>query len=234
MTTPYIGGLPRVGSERTATPRLVFRDGQISGWKSGGGIIDSLSRDPGNTNDTNVLRPGLILGKNTSDGNLYPSIFGVTSGAYSAGGLTLSVAAAVAVAINLRVGSSGTLTIAGPPSANGVVAEETVTYSAINTTTGDITISALSNSFVAGSFVRANDGSEDPLTVIPDGWGVNMFDVDGSTAIDQPLERYPIAGVLIAANLLPAWPSDTSLRNWLLSMLDRGAGGPKFVVDTNL
>lgn len=234
MTRQFIGGLPRIGTERTATPRLIFRDGQITGWKSGGAIIDSLSRDPGNTGDTNVLRPGLIMGKRTSDGNMYPSIFGATSGAYSAGGLTLTVSAAVASHINDRVGASGTLHIVGPPTAGGVVAEEDVTYSAINTSTGDITITALANSYISGALIQPSDGSEEMITVIPDGFGIDVFDTDGSTAIDQPFERYPIAGVIIAANLLPVWPSDTSLRKWLTQQLARGGGGPLFVFDTEL
>lgn len=227
-----IGGLPRISSKKTATPRIIFRDGEFTGYRSGGAVIGSLSRDPGNTGDTNVLRCGLVMGKQTSDGKYYPSIFGVTSGAYAAGATTISVSAAAALAISTRLGASGVLHVVGPPAASGIVAEEDITYSAINTSTGDITITALLNSYIAGAFIQPQDGSEDVITVVPDGYGINVFDTDGATAIDQPFYALPMAGVITAANLLPAWPSDASLRDWLISALDGRHGGGKFIVDT--
>ncbi len=230
LVNQNIGGLPRIATKVTATPRIVFRDGQVTGWKSGGGIIGALSRDPGNTGDVNVLRPGLLMGKQTSDGYWYPSIFGVTTGAYSAGGTSLTVATGVGSHIIDRIGATGTLHIVGPPAANGVVAEEDVTYSAI--AAGTITITALLNDYVSGAFIQPADGSEIIRSVIPDGWGINMFDTDMATAIAQPWPNLPLAGVITMSQLLPAWPSDTSLRAWLTNMLCAGGGAGLFIADT--
>lgn len=227
---PSVTGLPRIATKVTASFRTIFRDGQVTGWRSGGGIIGSTARDPGNTGDTNVLRAGLLMGKNSTDGYYYPSILDVLTNAYSAGGTSLVISAAAASHIASRIGATGTLHIVGPPSAGGTLAEEDVTYSAISGTT--LTITALLNDYVAGSLLQPADGSEIIRSVIPDGSGINMFDTDNATAIAQPWPNLPIAGVITMANLLPAWPSDTSLRRWITDMLCGGGGGGMFIADT--
>ena len=63
---PYVG-LPGMGTERQAAHRIVFRDGQITGWFSGGRILDgTLCADQGNTGNITVLRAGNVLGRVTS------------------------------------------------------------------------------------------------------------------------------------------------------------------------
>src|ERR1051325_1283099 len=95
MTIPYITGLPGVGTPRVAKPTIVFRDGYLKFGLSGGRQIDgTLSYDYGNTGDTDMLRPGLVMGKVSASGLYAPSILGTTGGAYSGGtSLTLSAVA---------------------------------------------------------------------------------------------------------------------------------------------
>lgn len=228
-TLGVIPGLPGVRTALTATARSVFRQGD---WEVdlalGKVIAGAYSRDPGNTGSLNVLRSGLLMGKRSSDNKWAPSIIGVTTGAVSATGTTVTVSAAQAVELVRRVGATGTLRLVGPPAANGTVATFTETYSAVNTTTGAITTSALDADLVAGSFVCANDGTYLPLSVIPDGFGVLVTDGLGTTDLDVPFARLPVGGVLRTDFILPVWPTDTSLRQWIADKMNLGG---KFIFD---
>lgn len=234
MSLPgYVTGMPGLRAAKSAAHRIVFRDGVIDAWLSQGKVINGdQSRDPGNTGDVNVLRAGLLMGKITASGKYAPSFVGVIGTAYTSGGTTLATGVATAVELDRLLGQSGTAEFVaiGPPSANGTVAVTSVTHSAINVATGDITVSSLGVNKVAGTLLAVNDGRQLPLTVIPDGFGVNVFDSDGITATDQPFEKVPIAGVLDSSQLLPVWPSDTSLQAWIFSYLSQVSGG-KFIGD---
>lgn len=334
--TPNITGLPGQYTGVSVTPRHVFLNGDFEWYRAGGIIIDgTASRDPSNSN-VNVLRPGLVMGKITSSGKMAPSIFGVLTNAEANGSTQLEASAAVMTEIARRIGSSGTVKVTGPPTANGTVRTITATYSAISSTnmtitamsanevqtltfgaaatggtlrlrvpkadgtfvtTGPITwdttdATYLSNintaldaatgvtggivatgaapdtaltftfsgtgyaglpqptemisvhtfptstttatvvrtttgvdgRFVAGSFLQPTDGSESPVSVIGDGSGINVFSSDGSTAVDQPWPKMPISALIESGQLLPAWPSDTSLRAWLVSQLNANGG----------
>jgi len=227
MSEQYIPGLPGVRTARTASHRIVFRQG----WErylGQGKIIDgSKARDPLNTGDVDVLRPGVLMGKITSGGKYAPSILGVTTNAEAVGSTAIEAAAAVVTELVRRVGASGTFKLTGPPSAGGTVVTETVTYSAASGTS--ITCTALVNAFVAGSFIQPTDGSEDPVTVVPDGWGIQCTDVDRTTNLDVEFPQFPIAGIIESAQLVN-WPSDTALREWIIGNMDmQGAG--KFTFD---
>lgn len=230
MSLPgYVPGLPGVRTAKSAAHRIVFRQGDWTSDLAQGKIIDgSKSRDSGNTGDLNVLQPGLLMGKITASGKYAPSVLGVTTAAYTSGGTTLNVSAAQATEIARRVGASGSLYAVGPPSAAGSVAVTSVTYSAIDTTTGDITCTSLGVNKIAGTLLAATDGTHLPLTLIPDGYGVVVTDTDGTTSLDVPFPQFPIAGVITASQLLPVWPSDTSLRAWVRDQLNTYG---KFVLD---
>lgn len=207
-----VTGLPGMGSDKTATPRRVVFGGMLA-QLPGGVIIDgSESRDPLNTGDLDVLRAGVLMGKRT-DNDLYaPSILGVLTEAYDKDGsetTQLTVSAATAVEVVRRIGSSGTLYLTGPPAAAGTVATQTVTYSAVNVTTGVITINALAADSISGSFIQDTDGSETILTLIPDGFGIKVTDED-STSVDVPFPKPPVGGVLDASQIVN-YPTDTSL-----------------------
>lgn len=229
MSLPgLVPGMPRVGTRVNAAHRIVFRQGTMVADLAGGKIISgATSRDAGNTGDLDVLRPGKLMGKITSTSEYAPSILGVTTGTHTAGGTTLTVGAATLTELVRRVGASGTFRIIGPPTANGIVAEEAVTYSAAATTT--ITITAITNDYISGAFIVPDDGSEDILTIIPDGWGVKVTDVDNSTSLDVPFSPFPLGGIL-TSSLIIDWPSDTSLRTWLMGQMARQGAG-KFIFD---
>jgi hypothetical protein len=225
MSISPVYGMPGVRAAKTAAHRLAFRGGFIPDVLPQGKVIDGAkSRDSGNTGDLPVLRPGLLMGKVTASGKYAPSILGVLQSAAAAAATSVTVTAAQAAEIVRRVGATGTLRFVGPPAANGTVATFTETYSAVNTTTGVVTVSALDAALVAGSFVCADDGTYEPLTLIGDGFGVRVQDLDGND-IDVPFAELPIAGVIDSGQLLPVWPSDTALQQWLVDRLSRASGG---------
>lgn len=150
MATIYTS-VPTQQTVMSILPRnIFFTDGQ------GVGVYDpatyntvisgALSRDSGSSN-VSLLRAGLIMGKVTATGaNLgkyAPSIIGVTTATIGGGATTLNVNAAMATELVRRVGATGTFNITGPATAGGVATTQLATYSAVNTTTGNITISAL-------------------------------------------------------------------------------------------
>lgn len=238
MPLPFMTMRPGYGTKLTATPRIVFRDGQITGWRSGGvTIAGDCTRDTGNTGALNDIRPGTLMGKISSVvnslgavGDYANSILGATDAAAAVGATSISAAAAVVTELVRRIGSSGTFNIVGPPAANGVAATETVTYSAASGTT--ITVTAIANAYVSGSFIMPTDGSEVIRTFIPDGYPINVFDSDGVTAIRTYWPDVPIAGSITIGQVLPVSPSDTGLIAWLKGAIAAGGGGGIFVIDT--
>lgn len=139
------GGLAGVQTTRTATPGRVLLAGTGVELPHNIIISGSTSRDPENTGDVQYLQAGLLLGKITSGGKYAPSIIGTLNGDYDASSQTtsLTVTAGTAVEIVRRIGATGTFKMTGPPTAGGTVQTATVTYSAVNQTTGVITITSL-------------------------------------------------------------------------------------------
>ena len=224
---PIIPGLPGIRATKTATPRRVFRQVELMGGLSQGRTIQgSQSRDPGNTGDIDRLRAGLLMGKITAATfgtvDLWaPSIIGVTTGAYTSGGTSLTVSAAQALEIERIVGGSGTaeLVAIGPPTAAGTVAVTDVDHSAINTTTGVLTVTSLGVDKIAGTFIAVKDGRQIPRSFIPDGWPIPVTDSDGSTSLNVQYPDVPIAGVIDSSQIIN-WPSDTSLQTWIVDKLN--------------
>lgn len=238
MPLGYYFGRPGLTTEQTTQHRKIFRDCGM--YLTSGRVIDATqSRDPGNTGDLGVLRAGLLMGKITSAtfgtvGQYAPSIIGVLQSAYTSGGTEMTVTAAQAVELNRIAGSAGTseLVCIGPPSAAGTVAVTALTHSGINTSTGVITISDAGVNKIAGSFIAINDGRYTPLTFISDlDYGIRVTDENGdsySSGVDFP--KMPTSGEVDSSQLLPVWPSDTSLQAWIVDALSAAAGG-KFVFD---
>lgn len=226
MSDLYVPGLGGFRAAKTAAHRIVFRQGTMESFLAQGKIINgSLSRDSGNTGDLDVLRPGLLMGRITASGKYAPSLIGVLTQAEIATATTVTVSAAQAVELVRRIGLTGTLRFTGPPTAAGVVATFTETYSAVDTVTGIVTVSALDAALIAGSFLVPNDGSQIPQTLIPDGYGVKTTDTD-VISLDVPFAEMPIAGVIEAGQVI-LWPTDTSLRQWIVDQLAAGTG--KFI-----
>lgn len=228
MSETYITGLAGFRAARSAAHRTAFRQGTLESWLAQGKIIDGvLSRDPTNTGDLDVLRAGLLMGKITASSKYAPAVLGVTTNAEAVGSTSIQASAAVVTELVRRIGATGTFKLIGPGAVGGVIVTETVTYSAASGV--NITVTAIGNNFIAGSFLAPTDGSEDPLTLVSDGYGVKVTDADNAN-IDVPFAEMPIAGVITSTQLLPVWPTDASLREWIVSRLSRASGG-KFVFD---
>lgn len=213
MADYAIQGLPGVKTSRTATPRRVMLSQSGIARIPGGKICDgSKSRDPLNTGDVDVLRAGVLMGEITASGKYAPSVLGVLTVAYdkdASAPVSMTVSAATATEIARRIGTSGTLIVSGPPTTAGTVATETITFSAVNTTTGVITISAGSNDFISGSWVKPTDGSQAPKGILNDGYGLKVTDADDAN-IDVPLSDLIIGGQVDTSQIVNV-PSDTSL-----------------------
>ena len=151
MNTP-ITGLPGVGTSITSIPKEVFAGNQqFAQYIPGMKLIDGTkTRDTLNTDDsgnpyTSVLRAGNLLGKETANNKYSNSIIGVTTLALGGSQTSLQVSAVTATEIVRRIGNSGNITLTGPAVANAAastVRSLTVAFSAVNTTTGVVTITA--------------------------------------------------------------------------------------------
>ncbi|MCX5658576.1 MAG: hypothetical protein NTW19_02505 [Planctomycetota bacterium] len=218
-TFPDVFGVAGFAAETSHVPRIVLAGRTGATYLPQGRVIDgSLARDPLNTGDTDVLRNGLLMGKVSASGKFAPSVLGVTAAAYNHTGSTstqLQVGAAVATEIARRIGSSGSFKITGPPTAAGVVATETVAFSAVNASTGVVTITAAAANYVAGSLVRPADGSETPLGILDE--TLKVTDARGQSQ-DTRLKALLIAGVVDTSQILNV-PADASLLAWLKAQL---------------
>lgn len=220
---PFVPGIPGIRAAKTARHKVVFKGGYAPTTLPGGRYIDGTkSRDPLNTDDVAVLQPGLLMGKITSGGLYAPSLLGVTTNAEAVGSTAVEAAANVVTELVRRVGASGTFKLTGPPTAGGVTVTETVTYSAASGTS--ITVTALVNAFVAGSFIQPTDGSETPKGFLPDGWGLPVVEPDGSAVTAIQFPDMPVDGLVASAQLVN-WPSDVSLQAWLVARLKDGNCG---------
>ncbi len=95
-------------------------------------------------------------------------------------------------------------------------------WAAVHTTTG------VDGRFVAGSFAGPTDGSETPRSFVPNGTGI-LVPSSGDVYFDQ----IPITGDIDSSQLLPAWPTDTSLRQWVVDSLN-AVGYGRFGFDHKL
>jgi len=212
MAENFVGGMPGIKAERSASPRRVTCGGSV--LLPGGKVVDgSKSRDLLNSGDSDVLRAGSLMGKIAASGKYAPSVIGVLSQPYDKDGqssTTMTVSPATAAEIVRRIGESGAFQVCGPATAGGTVAAETVAFSDVNVASGAITITAAGNDFIAGSLVQPADGSQVPLGLIADGYGLKVTDADGNS-IDVPLADLLIGGIVDASQIVN-YPSDSALK----------------------
>ena len=208
--------LPGVLTQRTAVYGLVTI-GQEE-FFPGGIVIDGAnSRDPLNSSYPYELRAGVLLGKISASGKYGASVLGVTTAAVAAGATSLSVAPAVAQEIVRRIGNTGSFKLTGPATAGGTVATQVAAFTAVNTTSGAVTVNAMTAACVAGAFVQPTDGSETPLTFVPNGYPLRVVNYD-QLNIDVPEARCPIGGVVRSKNIVN-WPTDPALMAWVVAAL---------------
>lgn len=211
---------PGIGDQVNSIERVVMASG--GEMPPGGVIIDGeRARDPRNTDNADTLRAGLILGKVSSSGRFAASIIGTLAEAYddSSGETSMAVSTATAKELVRRIGNSGTFKITGPPTTAGTVATEAVSYSAINTSTGVITISAASADYIAGSLIQPNDGSENPTAILA---GDRLVTDHHGHSVAVPANVY-IRGHVAEDGLIDV-PDVEVLRLWIRSKLNGGDG----------
>jgi hypothetical protein len=224
-------GLPGVRAAKTVLHRMVTRGGWIPDILPGGKFISGgASRDPSNSVDVTRLQAGLLMGKISTVvnslgtvGYYAPSVIDVTAGAIAAGATSLTVSAAGGAELLRRLTATGSITITGPTTAGGTVLSETVAMSAVSGA-GVVTVGATVNGYVAGSFIQPTDGSQDPLTFLPNGWPIPVTDSTG-TVQDVEFAELPIDCIVDPTLLLPVWPADAGLRDWIMNRLSRPGGG---------
>lgn len=214
MDSVQIGtSVPGIRTARTYTPREVLWSKEGARYLPAGRVIDgTASRDPLNTGDISTLRPGMIMGKITATGKYANSIIGKTTVATASAATTVTVGTATAVEIVRRVGATGTLRLIGPPSAAGTVAVLSVTYSAVVTSTGVLTVTATTAAAVIDSPITANDGSGVGMAVLDN--FVRVTDVDGNN-LDAQGAKLLVSGIIDETQLLN-WPADASTRTYIL------------------
>ncbi len=219
--TQTIHGLPGYKTQRSATPKHVLQTEAGALRLPAGVTIDGAgSRDLTNTADNGVLQAGTLLGRVTATGRYAPSVIGLLVALHdtSAATTTLSLPPAVATELNRRVGSSGNLTLIGPVSAAGSANVEMVAFSAVDTTTGDVTITATTNDFAAGSVVAAADGSQTPRVILGDPTGVRVVDASGNNLNAQAVD-VPVAGLVSTGQITHYTSMDSGVQNWVKSQL---------------
>ena len=248
MSLPgLIPGLPGVRAPKIATHKIVFYQGDWLSDLALGKMIDgNQASDPSNTSpDQIVLQPGLLMGLisgTTGDattpitGAYGASVIDNIQASIAAAATSLTLTPAGAAELVRRCGNSGTFNLIGPPSAGGTVATQVTTYSAVNLTTGVVTITASGAAFFQNSFVCPQDGSQIPKTLIPDGYGILVTDSDFVTRLTVQFPQFPIAGVIDPTKIIAgttAYSSlDSSLQNWIKTNLSTATGG-KFVFNDN-
>jgi len=227
-----IVGLPGYKTTQTHTPRDVLLSDVGREYLAGSTLVidGSQSRDPGNTGNVDVLRPGLLMSKDESSGLYCPTIIDSISTAVAGGATSFTISAGGATEINRRYGGTGAeefyvfgvVTDLYSDETPAIVAEG-VAHSAVNTTSGAITCNALQNAYpygflvVAGEAVRGNpDLGQLTNTVILND-DVEVTDDDGNS-VDVPFPRVLIAGQINTARIIN-YPSNVNLANWLKSEL---------------
>ena len=185
MATQFYSA-PGIYTTKSLAHRNIFttRSQYIDQFAPSFSFIDGAnSRDFGSS-PVGLLRAGVLLGKITATGLYRPFIQGVTSADAASSATTVTVSALNAAELNrLKVaGGGGNLVgkLVGPPTAGGTNATQTLTITAVNTSTGALTVSALSAAAITGSIVTAGDGSAVPVNIVSHSYGTEVVDIYGN------------------------------------------------------
>jgi hypothetical protein len=229
-------GKPGMLPTYLAAPREVFlANRQFAQFLAMPATIDgTLSGTAANAPYTWVLWAGTLLGRVTATGKYANSIIGLTAAAYAdtgGGDTTLSTDVNTAAEIVRRIGAAGQFKLTGPPTAGGTVATQLISYSAVNLTTGAITITAGSANAVAGSLIQPSDGSEAIVTLLCDPWGAKLADELGATRVDVFDPQLLAAGGTLNTAVIVNYPSDTSLKAWVKAGVKTTCPGVNFSDD---
>lgn len=215
MTT-FPTTVPGVSAARTATHRkvLVTEQGAMR-FPTSKLVKGSVSRDPGNTGNVDVLRAGVLLGKISSSGLFAPSIIGLLDEAVDNAETAIDIPSAVATEIIRRIGSSGTCKFIGPPTAAGTVRALTVTYSAVGASSITITSPTVNEvqtltfgAAATGGSLRLIVPKADGTLVITEAITWNTTDATYLASINTALDAATgVSGGIVATGAAP----DTAL-----------------------
>jgi hypothetical protein len=229
-------GKPGVLPTYSATPREVFlANRQFAQFVASPVTIDgTLSSNPLNAPYTWLLWAGTAMGRVTATGKYANSILGTTTAAYAhSGGTSTSITTDVNTAAEIvrRIGNSGTFKLTAPPASGGTVATQVVTFSGVNTTTGVITVTALSADAISGAFIQPTDGSDSIVTLLCDTWGKKVADQLNTTRVDVLEAQLLAAGGTINTAVIVNYPTDTSLKAWIKAAVKTACPGVNFSDD---
>jgi hypothetical protein len=229
-------GKPGVQPTFTAIPREVFyANKQFAQYVASPVTVDgTLSSNPLNAPFTWLLFAGTAMGRVTSTGKYANSIIGCISAAYAHAGATptvLNTDVNTAAEIVRRIGTSGTFKLTAPPAAGGTVATQVITYSAVNLTTGAITITAGSADAIGGGYIQPTDGSETIVTLICDPYGTKVVDQLNTTRVDVFDAQLLAAGGTINTGVIVNYPTDVSLKAWFKAAIKSACPGVNFSDD---
>jgi hypothetical protein len=181
---PYVIGIPGQRAPQIATPRAIFYSAD-RGWLPGGKYIDgSKSRDTNNgPTDVDRLQAGLLMGKVTSTGYYANWSIDQLTVAYTSG-TSMTIGTSGATELVRRVGSTGSFVLTGVPAAGLTVRQTTVAYSAVNTSTGVITVTAPTGASEVQQITFNGTGTTGNLVLVvpkPDGTTVTTAAIGFTT-----------------------------------------------------
>ena len=222
-------GTPGTQALRTAVSRIILKDPLSAQFLPHGVFIDgSKSRDvTQGVGDEDVLRAGQTIGKITATDKYAVSIIGTILNAEAASSVAIEVSVQLAKELVRRIGTTGTFVLKGPPTAAGTVITEQVTYTAVDTATGIITVDAITAAFIAGSQILPEDGSEVILGMLNTEFGLDVTDIDNLDK-DVDVDEVLIGGFVFFDKIINA-PTDSSLVSDLKTQLR--ANGTGFAFD---
>lgn len=227
----YSGGKPGLQPSQFNQPTDVFYSGR---WNAQYipvpvTVSGNLTSWAANAPYTFYVRAGMPMGKVTSTGTVgnfvvetgtyANSIIGQTTAAYTSGGTTLTTDVNTAAEIVRRIGTSGTFITCGPPSAAGTVASTTTTFSAVNTSTGAITVTSLGVNKVSGAWIQPTDGSATILTLVCDVDGIKVADGTNVNRVDAFDPQLLAGGGCINVGQILYYPTDTAMQAYLKAAL---------------
>jgi hypothetical protein len=226
-------GKPGVLGNYTATPREVFYSGREKAQFVAAPVtVDgTLTSCPFNAPYVFQILAGTLMGRVTATKKFANSVIGLSSHALASTDTSLLTDVNTAAEIVRRLGASGTLKLTAPPTAGGTVATQVVTFSAVNTSTGAITITATGAAAVAGGLIQPTDGSETILTMVCDVYGIKVTDQVNVNRVDVFDPRLLLAGGTINSQMIVNYPADPSLKAYVKQAIKSFAGGVTFSDD---
>jgi hypothetical protein len=226
-------GKPGVLLNLTATPREVFYSGrQWAQFIAAPVTVDgNLTSCPFNAPYVFQILAGTLMGRVTATNKFADSVLGLSTSATASGATTVQTDVNTAAEIVRRIGATGTFKLTGPPAANGVVATQVVTYTAVNTSTGAITCSATSAAAVTASLIQPTDGSETILTMVADLYGIKVTDQTNVNRVDVFDPQLLLAGGTINSQMIVNYPADSSLQTYVKAALKTFCGKLTFSDD---